>query len=256
MPLALPFNTAAALERSLAKYAGDLSADVLRQITDKMLGGVESILNPTQEKRIAEDGTERFVTVGKSPADVRAEITRLVDRFGPDTLAEEMNLDFKIDVATSVARGAGRHVADNFDQAEVDEYPALELLRVYDRDTPRGFERVKGVLQVVPGDDWPARFRAAAQTSGDTDALRILEETGRMIALKASPLWQALGEGAGGYEDTLGNPFPPFAFNSGYDQDGVPRAECEQLGLIRPGQSAPRAEIDFNQLFAPIEQAA
>ena len=256
MPTLLPSATRAAIERSLARYTGELGGDAIKRSVEKMLTGVESVLNPVQEERVLEDGRKTTVTVGQTPADVRAGITRLVDRFGPETIAEEMNLDFKIDVATSVARGAGRHVADNYDQAELDEIPALELLRVYDRDTPRGFKLEKGALVTVPGDDWPSRWRAAAQTVGDTDALRILGDTGRMIALKASPIWQALGDGAGGYDDTLGNPYPPFAFNSGYDTDGVDRAQCEELGLIRPGQRAPRAEIDFNQLFAPVEVAA
>lgn len=250
----IPALTQSALARSLAKYANDLSADVLKQITGKMMIGVESILAPVQEERMMEDGGSRMVTVGKTPADVRAEITRLVDRFGPDTLAEEMNLDFKIDVATSVARGAGRYVADNFDQEEVDEIPALELLRLYDRETPRGYKRESGALVSVPGDDWASRWRAAATSAGDTDALRILDATGRMIALKASPIWQALGDGAGGYDDTLGNPYPPFAFNSGYDVEGVSRHEAEELGLIKPGQSAPRAEINPEQLFASLTE--
>jgi len=54
---------------------------------------------------------------------------------------------------------------------------------------------------------------------------------GEMVALKGSPIWQALGDGEGGYGDTLGNPYPPFAFNSGMDWNPVSRAECAQLGL-------------------------
>ena len=245
MPLAplnrIPLATQAAIERSLGKYASALGEDFTRQAGDRLIEGLRSILNPQQVERTPGEPT---VTEGATPATIRSGINDLLKRFeNPAAIAEELKLDFKISVATDVARGAGRHVADNFDQDEVDEFPALELLRVYDRDVPRGEE---------PGgedNDWPSRWRAAAQLSGDTDALRILEETGRMIALKASPIWQALGDGAGGYDDTLGNPFPPFAFNSGYDQDGVDRAECERLGLIRPGQPAPRAEIDFSNLF-------
>jgi hypothetical protein len=50
-----------------------------------------------------------------------------------------------------------------------------------------------------------------------------------MIAKKDSPIWQAIADGAGGYEDTLGHPFPPFAFNSGMDWRAVPREEWESL---------------------------
>lgn len=258
MPLApltrLPLATQAAVERSLGKYAAALGEDFARQATDRMFEGLRSILNPEQVQRAPGAPT---VTEGQTPATVRAGINDLLKRFeNPAALAGELNLDFKIKIATEVSQGAGRHLADNYDQDEVDEFPALELLRVYDRDVPRGYKIEKGSLVEVADDDWPSRWRAAAQTVGDTDALRILGDTGRMIALKASPIWQALGDGAGGYDDTLGNPYPPFAFNSGYDTDGVDRAQCEELGLIRPGQRAPRAEIDFNQLFAPVEVAA
>jgi hypothetical protein len=54
---------------------------------------------------------------------------------------------------------------------------------------------------------------------------------GRLIALKGSPIWQALANGAGGYQDTLGHPFPPFAFHSGMDWAAVKRARCIELGL-------------------------
>lgn len=243
----IPLATQSALERSLEKYTSALGEDFVRQANERLFDGLKSILNPQQVERIPGEPT---VTEGATPATVRASVADLLKRFeNPASIAEELKLDFKIKVAEEVSRGAGRHVADNFDQDEVDEFPALELLRVYDREVPRGEEK-NG-----EGNDWPSRWRAAAQLSGDTDALRILEETGRMIALKASPIWQALGDGAGGFDDTLGNPYPPFAFNSGFDQDGVDRAECEELGLIKPGQAAPRAEIDLNDLFG-MEVAA
>ena len=59
-----------------------------------------------------------------------------------------------------------------------------------------------------------------------------------MIALKSSPIWAALGAGAGGFRDTLGNPYPPFAYGSGLDWDDVERERCEELGLIGPGEVA------------------
>jgi hypothetical protein len=53
-----------------------------------------------------------------------------------------------------------------------------------------------------------------------------------MVALKSSSVWQQLGDGAGGYEDALGNPFAPFAFDSGMDTDEVSRDDVGKLGLI------------------------
>ena len=71
-----------------------------------------------------------------------------------------------------------------------------------------------------------------------------------MMALVGSPVWQALGDGAGGYNDTLGNDFPPFAWRSGMQRRQVPRDECEAVGLIDPDEDAPvPAEPDVESGF-------
>ena len=119
----------------------------------------------------------------------------------------------------------------NLTPEAVDEYPALELKRLYDRDVPRGTKD--------PDDGWPARWEAGGGELID----------GRMVALKNDPIWQALGDGEGGYDDTLGNPFPPFAFNSGFETVDVSRAEAEELGLISEGEEVEPAEIDFGNLL-------
>ena len=54
--------------------------------------------------------------------------------------------------------------------------------------------------------DWPQRWKAAGDAVGWRGACK-----GRMVALKSSPIWQALGNGAGGFRDTLGNPRWPTA---------------------------------------------
>ena len=95
-------------------------------------------------------------------------------------------------------------------------FPAWELVRYESRRVPR---------------DWPARWKAAGDSVGWVGASR---DFGEMVALKNSPIWQALGDGAGGYKDTLGNPYPPFAFTSGMFWDGVRRDRCIALGLIGP----------------------
>ena len=76
-----------------------------------------------------------------------------------------------------------------------------------------------------------------------------------MIALKDSPIWEALGNGAGGFRDTLGNPYPPFAYGSGMDWIGIDRDECISLGLI-DGDTPPSTEhqapgTNFNATLAP-----
>ena len=90
--------------------------------------------------------------------------------------------------------------------------PAWKLERYIGRREPRA--------------DWPARWRAAGDSVGWDGAAR-----GTMAALKSSPIWQALGNGAGGYTDTLGNPYPPFAFGSGLAWTPVSAEEVSALGL-------------------------
>ena len=75
--------------------------------------------------------------------------------------------------------------------------------------------------------DWPQRWKAAGDAVGWQGACK-----GRMVALKSSPIWQALGNGAGGFRDTLGNPYPPFAFGSSYAWFPVDRLEAKELGLL------------------------
>lgn len=247
----VPPQAAASVRKSLAEFGSAVDARTKQEFLDQFLDGLKSIVKPVQVLR---PGEEQTVTEGQTPASLRGDLTELLRRVqDPQAIVEDMNLDFKVDVASNVMRGGARFLADNYDQDELDEFPAWELLRVYDRDVPRGFKRgPKGTLIPVPNDAWDdedGRWVKACQSAGDEDALRVFRETGRMVALKSSGVWQALGNGAGGYDDTLGNPYAPFAFNSGYDVDGVPRKECEQLGLIEKGEKATRTDFDFAQLF-------
>lgn len=233
----LPPGTRRAAERSLRKFSSGLADDIMDQAIDRLFSGIASILNPTQERR--ENGT---ATVGATPQSLRADILDVLRPFGsPEDLAEVLRLDFKIKVATEVAQGAGRFVAD---QTNVEEYPAWELLRVYERDIPRGEEPVH------PSDPWPVRWaHAAAVVPEEELILSIYKHTGRMVALKSSAIWEALGDGAGGYEDTLGNPFPPFAFNSGYDTEGVSYQDCVELGLLKRGEVAQTTPYNWENLL-------
>lgn len=59
-----------------------------------------------------------------------------------------------------------------------------------------------------------------------------------MAALKSSPVWEALGNGAGGFRDALGNPYPPFAYGSGLDWEDVDADGARALGLLADGEEA------------------
>ena len=74
------------------------------------------------------------------------------------------------------------------------------------------------------------------------------EADGRMVALVNHPIWPALGDGAGGYDDSLGNPWAPFAFNSGRGTEAVPRDECVELGIMGADDVVtPDRSIDINE---------
>jgi len=249
----VPAKARESVLKAIAAHGDQFSADTVQQFTDKFLDGLKSIIKPADVVRAIDDeGGTKLVTEGATPTTLQSDLTRLISQYDePHALVESMNLPFKIDVATDVMRGGARFVSQNYDQAELDEWPALELLRVYERDVPRGFKRgPKGTLIEVPDDDWPSRWEDACNAAGDEDALRVLKDTGRMIALKSSGVWEELGKNR---DDTLGNPYPPFAFNSGYDVDGVDRAECLQLGLMQEGDVAERADVDWENLFSLAE---
>ena len=155
-----------------------------------------------------------------------AEAGSLRDLFSTDRI----NLILK--TQEMMTQGAAKNIWGNEHDA-LEEYPAWELVRVAAVELPRGEKRTKAGIMDVPTDAWDSdngRWVAAARESGDDDALRIFEATGRMVARKDSPIWQALGDGAGGYDDCLGNDYEPYAFNSGMGREEVSASEYEELG--------------------------
>jgi hypothetical protein len=148
-------------------------------------------------------------------------------------LSSEQRLDLMLKTNVAVARNYGRVVEGNSDFARY-AFPAWELVRVEYRNVPRGERLGKdGERLPDPENAWPARFAAAADSVNHEGVSH-----SQMMALKSSPVWQALGDGAGGYHDTLGHPFPPFAFNSGMDWQAVPRKTCIAFGLIEGNESS------------------
>lgn len=228
LPVTLTLRQETLLARSLARY----SDQVAQKTLDTFLEDFKTKLTEANALKEAEDIRPMLADLGRY---VESEEAR-------------DHLEWSLGVSQEVAAGAGRYANHNLDPEAVNEWPAWELMRMFDRDVPRGFRRgPKGTLIPVPNDDWPARWEAAGGT---------LLPGGRMVALKSSPIWQSLGDGEGGYDDTLGNPFPPFAFNSGFMTVEIDRAEAEALGLIAPGQRAQPAPVDFGDLLEMEEEDA
>ena len=164
------------------------------------------------------------------------------DGAGIENPASIRRLDLIIDTQRQMAASAAKIAAETVSTLE--EWPAVELTRFAGRAAPRA--------------DWMERWHAAGEVVGWQGASR---EAGgypdwRMVALKASPIWQALGDGVGGYRDTLGNPFPPFAYGSGLAWADVDREEAVRLGLIGDDEKAPApARPDLSPTDAEIASA-
>lgn len=232
-----------AIYRSLIKQGGFATGQSLSTQFDRIKEILNSLIQPQEVGGVMK---------GYNPATANTAISNLVSDIGAPHLAESGWVNMLINVAQQVSAGASRFVAMNSDPDRVDLYPGLSLERFYDRDVPRGFKMKGKTLIAVPDENWPSRWAAAGAEAGDDDWLDWDgdSQSGSGVALKSSGIWQALGDGAGGYEDTLGNPFPPFAFNSGFRTREVPRAQIESLGLLDPGEQAKPAPIDLGNLFA------
>ncbi len=128
-------------------------------------------------------------------------------------LGSRRRLALIFDMNVAEARGYADYLRDMTGPG-IEVYPAQELVRVHDSAVPR---------------DWEARWEeVGAPFFG-----------GRMIALKASPVWAAISR--------FDRPWPPFDFNSGMGLLDISREESERLGLLRRGERAPRAVVpDFN----------
>lgn len=165
-------------------------------------------------------------------------------------LSSESRLNLVLETNQRVAANYGRMVDGNSPYAR-HAYPAWELVRLYIRNVPRGTPESHSA-------GWAVRWSDAGAAVAWEGAVKAESGNGKaeMIARKDSPIWQALGDGAGGYDDTLSNPFPPFAFNSGLAWKAVSRERCLELGLIgedeipgeMDGELLPGAE-EFNALF-------
>ena len=125
--------------------------------------------------------------------------------------ASEGKLDFIVKTQRRMAQSLGQLAAQT--PAQLARYPAWRLVR--------------GGTRRVPRDDWDRRWAAAGFACGWQGAC-----SDDYVALKDSPIWTELGDGAGGFRDAIGNPFPPFAFGSGMTWKRVSREEAEQLGLL------------------------
>jgi hypothetical protein len=138
-------------------------------------------------------------------------------------LRTDTRLDLIIETQQRMATGYAQYVKGNTETA-LNAVPCLEFKRIYQRNTPRGSHRYKGVLIV----DNPHYWRDRWQSLGG----QVYE--GRMIAKKGDPIWADISR--------FGVPYGPPDFNSGFGQAPVRRREAIRLGIINPGDKAPAVE--------------
>ena len=144
-------------------------------------------------------------------------------------LSSRRRLDLILDTQRQMAHSAARIAAQT--PETVAQFPAWRLAQTSRRHAPRP--------------DWRARWSLAGEACGWQDA-----HTAEYVALKNSPIWAELGNGAGGFQDTLGNPYPPFAYSSGMSWTAVPAEECRRLGLHPATAELPEATLSPSQLEA------
>ena len=124
-------------------------------------------------------------------------------------LSSSRRIQLILDTNVKQARSLGQ-VAASENPIVLMTDPAWRLTRTGARKKPRG--------------DWKVRWKAAGDACGWHGAAKT-----QFVALKTSPIWQHIADGTGGFEDTLGSPYPPFAFGSGMAWVNVSRKDWQRI---------------------------
>lgn len=136
-------------------------------------------------------------------------------------LSSERRVKFMLDTQERITANYGFWRGGQ-DALARDQFPAYELIRIFNRDEERT--------------DWPERFvRSGGTLVSD-----------RMIAAKDNPVWQMLGN-SGVFPDGLDQPFPPFAFGSGMGWREVPREEAVAFGIVAADEVPEFVDRDLNE---------
>jgi hypothetical protein len=183
---------------------------------------VEGILNPPKT------GTTEF-SQGYITRDIKDFLASVGYQPNPDEAGtlKDLSSDARIALVTKMnvemAQSQGWWLQGQ--QAPIlDQWPAQELFRAESRKVPRL---------------WIVRFQTAGEATGDPMGTGwTITVDDRLIALKNHPIWNYLGSPAL-FQDGLGQPWPPFAYNSGMWVRDISRAIAESIGLLEPGEAAP-----------------
>jgi hypothetical protein len=204
--------------RERARFSAQtMNAEYLQTIDDV----IEKILHPQTI-----DGR----TVGMDYATGHQELKQALDRLNYEPtpgkvgtiedLSSSARLDLVLRTNVEMAHGYGEYV-QGMDEEALDQFPAQELFRLESRKEPR---------------DWPTRWADAGGPffGGSSPDY----PTGRMIALKTDPIWEAIS--------AFGLPYPPFDFGSGMWVRDIDALETQELGLLAKGGTQEPKMRDFN----------
>lgn len=122
-----------------------------------------------------------------------------MEELGLERIDEYIEAIIKIVIDTWMVWYASENHIKEQTESTIYLYPEMELVRFGQRPIVKR--------------DWRKRWLEAAESVGWIG----VRKGKRMIARKDSPIWAALGNGAGGYDDCWGLPYPPFAIGSGMD---------------------------------------
>jgi hypothetical protein len=89
--------------------------------------------------------------------------------------------------------------------------------------------------------EWRQRWTCAGNACGWDGA-----SISNFIALKNSPIWKHLGDGAGGYGDTYGLSYPPFVIGTAMDWEEASTDECKRAGLVIKKASWPLTPVELD----------
>jgi hypothetical protein len=207
--------------REMATFSARVSN---ARLVDKIDRVVKDFIEPTKW----EDGATRGINIGEAKARIRDTLREI--GYEPDKPGSIQ--DFSSDARTELIVKTNAQLSYGYGQWEeaqdpdlIQEFPALELFRMEEREEPR---------------DWDQIWREAAAES-DTRILGAFEETGRMVALKNSLIWFRISD--------FGLPYPPFKFNSGMWTREVDWTDAIDLGILNHGERVNPQERRFGEGF-------
>lgn len=175
----------------------EAAAKAGQQSLTTYLDEVKEAVRTSENKLLLYEKLKDFGIVG-DPADGSIRL---------ENLASATRVDLVVKT-TRMANESLKQLEEASDPIQKELNPCWEIMRDEWRKEPR---------------DWDARWQQAANAVMWEG---VAKGTTRMIARKDSPIWNELGTG---FDDSIGNPYPPFFWGSGMGWEIVTAEEIEGL---------------------------